>query len=165
MMDVFDTALEFTLRWEGGYSEDPADPGGATKYGISARAYPTVNIKALTVAAAGEIYRRDFWSYCHGDQLPPRLALALFDTAINCGPAKAVRLLQQTLRVPADGVIGPQTITACWEKAEAAAIKDVLTEFLSRRVLFYADLTTFSRFGLGWVKRCFALLDAALKIT
>ena len=165
MSEAFEAALEFTLRWEGGYSEDAADPGGATKYGISARTYPTVNIKALTVAAAGEIYRRDFWAYCHGDQLPPRLAVALFDTAVNCGPAKAVRLLQQTLRVPTDGVVGPQTITACWEKAETAAIKDVLVELLARRVVFYAPLPAFPRFGLGWVKRCFALLDAALKVT
>lgn len=162
--EQFDLALEFVLRWEGGYSNDADDPGGETKHGISKAAHPDVNIKDLTIAKAEGIYRERYWDRIHAGDLPARLAIVLFDTAVNCGPGKAVRLLQQTLRVPVDGVIGPATAAAAWNAAERAAIKDVLVEFLARRVVFHAELPTFPRFGLGWVKRCLALLDAALKV-
>lgn len=164
MTSLFTTAVEFVLEHEGKYSNDPADPGGETHWGISKAAHPDVDIKALTREAAIQIYRAEYWDRTHAGDLPARLGLVLFDTAVNCGPGKAVRLLQQTLRVPVDGVIGPATASAAWNAAERAAIKDVLVEFLARRVVFHAELPTFPRFGLGWIKRCLALLDAALKV-
>ena len=97
----FDRALEFVLRWEGGYSNHPDDPGGETKYGISKRAYPDVNIKDLSREEAGEIYKRDYWDVfgCSNRELP--IALTLFDTAVNCGVARTALWLEDS-KTPAD---------------------------------------------------------------
>ncbi len=89
MSTNFDKALEFVLRWEGGYSNDPHDPGGETKFGISKRSYPEVNIKDLTREQAGEIYKRDYWDVMGCDARPSDFALAVFDAAVNCGIARA----------------------------------------------------------------------------
>lgn len=84
----FNRALEFVLRWEGGYVNDKDDPGGETKFGISKRAYPEVNIKELTREQAGEIYRRDYYDVFGCNDRPYSIALTLFDTAVNCGIAR-----------------------------------------------------------------------------
>jgi lysozyme family protein len=85
----FDQIMAFVLKHEGGYVNDPRDPGGETKYGISKRAYPRVNIKALTLEGAREIYRRDYWDRLGGieDDL---CRMAAFDTAVNCGISRAI---------------------------------------------------------------------------
>ena len=82
--------LSFVLKWEGGYVNDPQDPGGETKYGISRRAYPRVNIKALTLDGAKRIYERDYWAPLAGisDDL---CRMAAFDTAVNVGVSRALK--------------------------------------------------------------------------
>ncbi len=85
----------------------PKDPGGETKYGISKRSYPQVDIAALTEADAKEIYRRDFWAKIRGDDLPAGIDLATLDPSINSGRARGVRWMQQGLGIMADGVMGP----------------------------------------------------------
>lgn len=92
-MSSFDKALEFTLRWEGGYVFDHDDPGGETKYGISKRAYPNVNIKELTREQAGDIYKRDYWNTFNCDNLSVADACAVFDTCVNCGVARTAIFL------------------------------------------------------------------------
>jgi len=88
-MAIFEQALDHVLRWEGGYVNDPRDPGGETKYGISKRAYPNEDIKAMTKERAGELYRKDYWIAAGCPELRPALALAVFDTAVNCGVKRA----------------------------------------------------------------------------
>ena len=90
----FERALDFVLRWEGGYVNDPADPGGETKFGISHRAYPDVNIKELTREQAGAIYKMDYWDIMHCDTRPFDMAFAVFDTSINCGLARTALWLE-----------------------------------------------------------------------
>ena len=92
MTDNFERAIAFVLKWEGGYVNDPKDPGGETKYGISKRAHPTLDIKSLTEAQAKEIYRTDYWqaANCHVLEWP--LCLVVFDTAVNMGAARAQEL-------------------------------------------------------------------------
>ncbi len=90
LADKFRLALAFVLEHEGGYVNDPADPGGETKYGISKRSYPSIDIKKLTAEQAGQIYRTDFWDRCHCDGYDYPLALAVFDSAVNCGCGKAM---------------------------------------------------------------------------
>jgi hypothetical protein len=90
----FDKALDFVLRWEGGYSNDKDDPGGETKFGISKRSYPEVNIKDLTREEAASIYRRDYWDTMLCDSRSSDLALAVFDSAVNCGIARTAIWLE-----------------------------------------------------------------------
>ena len=111
-MGHFADCIKIILTEEGGLSVDARDPGGTTKYGISQRAYPSLDIRALTLDDATTLYHRDYWTPIRGDDFPAGLALLLLDTAVNMGPATAVKLLQTTLQVTADGIPGPNTQTA-----------------------------------------------------
>ena len=88
----FDIAFEFVLKWEGGLSEDPNDPGGLTKYGISQKAYPHLDIKNLTVYNAKEIYYKDYWLKSGCDELVPPMDLIVFNCSVNCGVSKTKSL-------------------------------------------------------------------------
>lgn len=160
MADTFETAVTTVLAYEGGYVNDPQDPGGETNFGISKRAYPTLDIKNLTVDDAKAIYRRDYWQRCSCDLLPPMLAMSVFDCAVNQGPAVAIKTLQQALGVVADGIIGPATMDA----ARSSDRRAVLRTFLAYRAVRYAGLSTFPRFGVGWMQRLFAVQEASLGI-
>src|SRR3990167_8850899 len=85
---AFDLAWKFTKQWEGGYVNDKADPGGETKFGISKRAHPEVDIKALTEEAAKAIYTTSYWEPVGGHHLSIRDAVCAFDCAVNCGLAR-----------------------------------------------------------------------------
>lgn len=91
----FRKSLEFTLKHEGGYVNDPADPGGETKWGISKRAYPQEDIKNLSPERAATLYWRDYWVASGASNLPLPLAVAVFDTAVNCGVGRAKSFLQE----------------------------------------------------------------------
>lgn len=132
---AFETAITFVLGEEGGYGDDPADNGGATKYGISQRAYPDLDIKHLTVDQAKAIYLRDYWQPCQCDLLPPAIACAVFDTAVNMGTGAAIRFLQQALRVSVDGLIGPVTLRHADQNPLC-----YLSDYLSRRARRYHDI-------------------------
>lgn len=88
-MSDFDRALDFTLKAEGMYVNDPRDPGGETNFGISKRAYPQLDIKNLTREQAADIYRRDYWQRAGCDSLPWPLSACVFDAAVNCGVGRA----------------------------------------------------------------------------
>lgn len=89
----FDKAIEFVLRWEGGYSNDPNDPGGETKFGISKRSYPELDINKLTLKKAKEIYYQNYWLKCGCDTLPFPFNIVVFDTAVNMGRRRAMEFL------------------------------------------------------------------------
>lgn len=90
-------ALEFTLKWEGGYSNDPTDPGGETKWGISKRAHPNVDIKNLTPDQALDIYDKEYWQPSGCDGIPFPCNVAVFDTAVNCGVHRAAQWLKNAV--------------------------------------------------------------------
>lgn len=148
-VSTFERAVEFVLRFEGDYSDDHHDSGGETRYGISKRAYPNIDIKTLTRQQAKDIYYRDYFLRCKCNELPAQLALILFDSAVNQGPTAAIRLLQKSLNVGADGVIGPITIAAAFRASPSL----VITEFIARRAYQYALHPEVARFGLGWFRR------------
>ena len=116
-MGDFNRCISLILAEEGGLSNHRQDPGGLTKYGISQRSYPTLNIAALTLSEAQALYRRDYWNPIHGDELPSGLDLLMLDCAINQGVVTAIQLLQQALRIQDDGLLGPKTLAAA-EHAE-----------------------------------------------
>lgn len=96
MSDDLDRVLPILLHLEGGYVNDPADPGGETRYGISKRAYPLEDIRALTPERAGALYRRDYWERIHGWSLGWPLCLVVMDAAVNHGVARAMAFLALT---------------------------------------------------------------------
>src|SRR5262245_64575336 len=107
-MAAFEPAVAKTLIREGGsrFTDDPNDHGGATKYGISQRAYPNVDIRNLTEDQAKAIYKRDYWDKVGGDSIASQLvAENIFDTAVNMGVTTAVKLVQMTLGVGIDGKV------------------------------------------------------------
>ena len=153
----FDRAFELLIGLEGGYVNDPNDPGGETKFGISKRAYPALDIVSLTAADAKQVYRRDYWDFVAGDALPWPLSYFVFDAAVNQGVAPAIRMLQQAVGVEADGVIGPRTLAAVGRFPQS----EVCSLFLALRGVRYAGTHGFKHYGLGWFKRLFlALWDA-----
>lgn len=125
-------AFNFIIEIEGEYSEDPKDPGGATKWGISQRAYPYLDIKNLSIIEAFQIYRRDYWDAVDADQVPLDLRLALFDCAVNQGPRVALSLYTPLKYRP-----------------------DVLELFLAARAMRYVNTRNFGLYGRGWMKRLF----------
>lgn len=176
-MSAFDQCFEIVLGAEGGFTGDPADPGNwtsgikdqgvcrGTKFGISAAAYPGLDIAALTLAQAKAIYRQDYWDKISGDQLPPALALLTFDSAVNSGTHWASVWLQEAAGITVDGVIGPVTLHAILQLSGSPHGKSALcAEFLTRRLLFMLNLPAWSDFGFGWVRRIFRLQYQALSL-
>ena len=144
----FNKAVEFVLKHEGGFVDDKFDTGGETKFGISKRAYPNLNIKELTRDDAIAIYKRDYWDKLPS-ALPPTIHCILFDCAVNTGISRAIRLLQSAVKVNPDGQWGRFSQSALTKMK----VNDVLLNFTTERIMFYSALSTFSRFGKGWVNR------------
>lgn len=152
----FDVAIEYVLENEGGLADHPNDPGGLTKYGISQRSYPDLDIANLTIEDAKEIYHRDWWEYDEIEDV--RIATKLFDTAINTGAVPAHRILQEALndigyRLQVDGIIGPRTLAAV---NEAAADK-LLPRMAELQEGYYHQLIErnpdLAVFENGWIRR------------
>ncbi len=120
--------MTFVLAHEGGYVNDLDDPGGETKYGISKRAHPDLDIKNLTVERAKEIFYNEYWIPSGGDMLPSPLDIVVMDTAVNCGVSRAVEWLKTSHR-PED--------------------------YLFRRLAHYSELAKSrgSKYLRGWVNR------------
>jgi lysozyme family protein len=151
----FENALEIVLRWEGGFSNSPKDPGGATNLGITLRTLsdwlgrPAMvdEVRALTIADVAPIYRARYWDECRCGEMPNGPDLVVFDSAVNQGPARAKRLLQRALGVSEDGILGPMTMAAVGRSAVSALVD----ELVARRAVHYASLQT--DFHLGWFRR------------
>ncbi len=151
-MDNFYRALNIVFELEGGYSADYRDPGGETKYGISKRSFPEIDIPNLTQTEASNIYKKYYWDPLKCEQLPWPLCAYLFDMGINSGNIQAIKTLQKTLNLNIDGIIGDKTI------ATAIKITDnQLWLFLAARAIFYMELKNFTVYGQGWLKRLFQL--------
>jgi len=143
----FDTAFTRLIDSEGGYTNNPADPGGETKFGLSKRSYPDVDIANLTLDGAKVIYMRDFWNTL-GDA-HPAIKFQCFDFAVNSGIGTAIRKLQLAVGVADDGHWGPQSATTL----AAMDLNDVLMRFAAQRLIFMTSLSTWDSFGKGWARR------------
>lgn len=158
----FRQAVEVVLKHEGGYVNDPNDLGGETKYGISKRSYPNVDIKNLTREQAMEIYRKDWWDRYKYDQIKDLdVATKVFDLAVNMGPSPAHRLFQEAVnftegtRLAVDGIIGPMTLNAV-NKANSRKVVQALRFMAAKRYFELAKARTANRaFLLGWLNRAY----------
>lgn len=148
-MGTFDEFINRVLSVEGGYVNDPRDPGGETKFGISKRSYPNVDIKGLSRDQAIAIYRVDFWHRVHGDELPPAVAYQALDFAVNSGVETAIRKLQVAAGVADDGRWGPITRAAIAKAAPA----QLVIRYIAERLDFMRRLSTWATYGSGWAGR------------
>ena len=159
-MQNFPDCIAHVLAAEGGLVNDPKDPGGVTKFGISQRSYPALDIRALSLDEAKAIYQRDYWAPIQGERLPAGLDLLVLDHAVNAGPARAIRLLQHLVGVPEDGVMGPVTLAG----VAIADRDDLIARYTELRLDFYRDLPTWRHFGAGWSRRVHRARRAALAL-
>lgn len=158
LSDRFLTCLPLTLRQEGGNSNDPHDPGGRTHEGIIQREYDryrqSKNLLLQSVYLASDIEVQDIYlnSYWlpHCPDLPAGLDMAFFDQCVNEGPREATLLLQRALGIGADGMFGPNTLTAVRSITD---IKTVIVKYSDARRAFYRSLRTFQYFGTDWIRR------------
>ena len=145
----FQTAFLALVGNEGGYVNDPRDPGGETKYGISKRAYPNEDIANLTLDQAQAIYQRDYWVPAGCDVVPDAIKFDVFDTAVNSGVRAAIKMIQGAVGQTTDGILGPLTLQALKNMpADRAGMR-----FNAGRLLHYASDDNWPAFGRGWVRR------------
>lgn len=153
----FQACLAVVLASEGGFVDDPQDPGGATNLGVTLATLSAwrgsvqtiAAVEALTVADVAPIYLADFWNVTHCSIWPAGVDLCVFDAAVNEGPGQAIRQLQHAVGVAIDGEAGPATLAAVADADPAATIKAIE----AIRDAFYESLKAFPRFGKGWLAR------------
>ena len=167
MSGPFTRALEFTLRWEGGVSLHPSDAGGLTAYGITAETWRRwldrqgKRLRPVTESTEMEreaLYYELFWDKARCYLMPPPLAIAVFDCAVNLGPERAREIVQAVLGVKIDGMIGPVTvaaINAADPKATAANVTMARLGYYISRVAVRSQNRDFLK---GWQARCHDLL-------
>ena len=154
MLVEFDEIIEVVLHHEGGYVNDPKDPGGETNFGIAKRSHPDVDIANLTKDGAKEIYKEHYWDRNKVEDLPEELRHIYFDMCVNQGRSRAVRIMQRAANakganLKVDGGMGPKTIAAM-DGVELDRVR-------AYRVKYYADLVTrkpdLEKFYFGWFRR------------
>jgi lysozyme family protein len=161
MIENWHNAFEHVIKSEGGYVNDPHDHGGETNLGVTKKAWAEFigrevhdgEMKALTKATVEPFYKKGYWDKCRCDDLPVGLDYAVFDFAVNSGPGRAAKFLQQAVGVVADGAIGPGTLAAV-AKCDP---KYALDQFSAAKEHFYKGLVekdpTQKRFINGWLNR------------
>lgn len=152
----FDAFMPFIFEWEGGYDNDPDDPGGETKYGIDKRSHPNEDIKNLTKARASEIYFDSYWSDSLCDAMPALVGEVVMNIAVNAGPARAAKWLQAAVGATVDGDIGPKTIAAAGAFGSPRQLANIL---LDRTEAHYRSIARgrLAKFLRGWLNRNNAL--------
>ncbi|OOF50284.1 Predicted lysozyme (DUF847) [Rodentibacter pneumotropicus] len=150
---TFQQIFDRLIGHEGGYVNDPRDPGGETNWGITkhtARENGYVGaMRAMTREQAFKIYHSAFWVRYQCEKMPSAVAYQFFDAAVNHGLGNASRMLQRAVNVADDGVIGAFTLAAI----KKMAVSDVIMRLNAERLEFYCKLSTFATFGKGWVRR------------
>jgi lysozyme family protein len=157
MKENFDFALTEVLKHEGGYVNHPRDPGGATNRGVTQATYDRYrrsraliprDVRHITWVELKNIYKNEYWHRVRGDDLPDGLDLAVFDFAVNSGPARAAQFLQRLAGAEADGLIGPATLRAVAD--HRGGLIDLLCD---TRLSFLKSLKHWDTFGKGWSRR------------
>lgn len=156
MEDAFEKAFAALMQHEGGYVDDPDDPGGETKYGISKRAYPKLDIRNLTTDDARGIYRRDYWDRIGGDAIGGARAAAIFDFAVNAGVGTAARLAQTVVGAVPDGDIGLKSIEAITAMDEALFVTAYRLGRIARYTHLCENNPKLRKYFFGWVRRSLA---------
>jgi len=165
----FIDALAHVLKHEGGYVNHPKDPGGMTNLGVTktvweewiGRESNEKEMRSLTPEIVAPLYKKKYWDKIKGDELPDGVDYAVFDFAVNSGPGRAAKFLQELVGVNADGAIGPMTLTAVNKKDP----KELVTDYNAKRQAFLESLPTFATFGKGWSTRVAGVNTEAIAMT
>lgn len=168
MKENFNAALHHMLRHEGGFINHPRDPGGMTNLGVTARTWEDwightpseKEMRELTPEKVAPLYKRKYWDAIKGDDLPSGVDYCVFDCAVNSGPGRAAKMLQEVVGVKPDGGIGPITLAAV--KAVDPVV--LISKYSDKRLQFWQSLPTFETFGKGWTRRGNEVKEAALKM-
>ena len=166
MTTNFNTAFINLIGLEGGYVNDPYDPGGETKFGISKRAYPDEDIKNMTAERAKEIYYNDWWKALRLDQIDAYLLQEeIFELAVNVGKSRGVKIVQRALNylgdshIRVDGILGNQTIQAINNWSDKDQEADLHNAINGCQFAWYLTITeakpSLRRFSRGWLKRIY----------
>ena len=171
-MADFSPVIGFTLPAEGGdrYTNDPHDPGGPTRFGITLaglsayrkRRCSAADVQMMTQLEAVAIYNVDYWHPVGGPSLPAGLDLVVFDFGVNAGPVRSAQLLQRVLGLVQDGQVGPKTLAAT--TGDAATTRTRLTALANLHEAYYHGLPGFARYGRGWSDRVEACLTSAIRL-
>lgn len=147
----FEQSFQRLMRFEGGYTDNPADRGGKTNFGVTeavARSFGyTGPMVDMPQDFARKVYQKAYWDACSCDDLPDCVRYDVFDAAVNSGTGQAGKWLQRAVGVADDGVIGPQTIKACQSTSSIA------NKFNGQRLMFMTTLPSWTTFGKGWARR------------
>jgi lysozyme family protein len=150
---TFDEAFESLLRHEGGFSDHPADPGGATRFGVTQAVARSEgyrgDMREYPLSDAKRVYRKRYWTALRLDEVPAGMRFDLFDSAVNSGPAQTLKWAQRIVMVPDDGKIGPATLAAL----NSANVNKFVAKFNGVRLHFLASLPGWTTFGRGWARR------------
>jgi lysozyme family protein len=155
MQGNFQECLDLVLKAEGGWVNHPSDPGGETNLGVTKRVWEeyighTVeSLKKLTKEDVAPLYELKYWRPCYGEVLPRGLDFLCFSFGVNAGCGRSVKLLQQSLGLVSDGVIGPRVM----QKLRESDTTDVIKVFSESRREYYKSLKNFPIFGKGWISR------------
>ncbi|MCF6327098.1 MAG: hypothetical protein L3J21_07395 [Devosiaceae bacterium] len=173
-MSRFEHCLAHILRHEGGYVDNPKDPGGATNFGITRKTLarwrqvspwwklPKSQVRTIKQPEVKAIYRSLYWNRCRASILPIGLDYTVFDFAVNSGPSRAIRHLQAVLGVMRDGIVGPITLNAIESFVVSKGVGELIKKLINQRLGFLRRLTGFKTFGRGWTRRVAAVRRVAL---
>lgn len=172
MKDSFHRALQQTLHHEGGWSDHPRDPGGATMKGVTLKTYSGFlgrqatkeELKNISDEHLERLYRDGYWNAVRADDLPAGIDMMAFDFAVNAGRKRAIITLQRAVDMPVaqqDGMIGPGTLAVVRDKCNRIGTASVASSYAVMRELFYRGLPTFDAFGKGWLRRNDSVLALA----
>ncbi len=168
MKTNFERALNHVLKSEGGFVNHPDDPGGMTNLGCTKAVWEEFcghqvtekTMRELKPSDVAPLYKRKYWDKVKADELPSGIDYCMFDTAINSGPGRAIKLLQGVVGVDQDGDIGPKTLGA----VKAFDPKDLIQDYSKRRLSFMMDLKNWPTFGKGWTNRVNEVESSSLKM-
>ena len=168
MIQNFEYSLAQVLKSEGGYVNNPKDPGGETNMGVTKAAWSTWlkrtilpgEMAQLTHADIIPFYKALYWDKSYCNQLPTGIDYMVFDASVNMGVGQSIRLLQKSLGCVPDGVIGPNTMKAIND----ADVKTLIDKFSAQKEMFYRSLATFATFGKGWLRRVAEVKQIALSM-
>jgi lysozyme family protein len=157
MKDNFERCLKLVLVHEGGWSDHPRDPGGATMKGVTLSTFrdfygahqTAETLRRITDAQISTIYRAGYWDPCRCNKLPLGVDFAVFDAAVNSGVRRASRWLQDSVLADVDGWIGPQTLSY----TQGLDPVGVIERICDTRLAFLQRLATWPTFGRGWGRR------------
>lgn len=169
MHNNFKISLEHVLQYEGGWSNNPQDPGGATMKGVTLAVFRKFygsdkskdDLKNITETQLECIYKKGYWDVCKCDNLPSGIDFVVFDAAVNSGTGTSVKWLQKAVEADVDGILGIKTL----EQVRTSLINETIYTMCFYRLDFMQNLSNWKTFGKGWSKRVFKVLYAALTMS